>query len=198
MRGFWVWSLVSIGCGGSAVDTDGEAELAARGLEGAVQRALLLGLDGFAAASSANIPQQAGSGDLQGTMTVDGQVDQGASDNKGLRLDVVMVDYADLETVVGVEGDVVAVVYDTLSDDALRMELSLRDIPTGTLMGSLAGELAMTGDLEGTVTLDLTLDGTLEPRPDDPDTPRSVDGSTSVTGTATNSGGGTYTVDIVL
>lgn len=106
---------------GARIDSDREAELAALGLEGAIERALELGLAGFAAANSANIPEQVGSGDLSGTMTVNGQADQGAS---AIALDGVLV-------------------------------------PDG--------------------------DGTAR-----------EDGTTAVTGTVTNAGGGTYAVDLML
>ena len=48
-------------------------------------------------ASSANIPEQTGAGELSGTMTISGQVDQGASANKGMRLEMSLAgDYADV------------------------------------------------------------------------------------------------------
>ncbi|MCB9679026.1 MAG: hypothetical protein H6737_28250 [Alphaproteobacteria bacterium] len=184
-----------VACKGGVVNSDREAEAAAIGLEGAIERALGLGFDGFAAASSANIPTQTGSGDLSGTMTVSGQVDQGNSDNKGMRLDVALDDYADVETIETDEIDAVQVAYDT--DDAAlpRFDLSLRDIPDGTMTGTVTGTFLLSGDLEGELSLSLALDGIIVP---DGDGTMREEGTTSVTGTATNSGGGTFDVDVVL
>jgi len=49
-----------------------------------------LGFDGFNSASSANIATQTAAGAKSGTLTVTGQVDQGASANKGMRLQVAL------------------------------------------------------------------------------------------------------------
>ena len=54
-----------------------------------------LGFAGFNAASSANIPPQMTTGDVAGTLTVTGQVDQGASSNKNMRLVEALVGYQD-------------------------------------------------------------------------------------------------------
>jgi hypothetical protein len=179
------------------VSSEAEAEIAARGLEGALERALDLGLDGFAAATSANIPPQSGSGDISGTMDVTGQADQGASDNKGLRLDVVLVDYADLETL-AIDGDEdpLQLAYDTPEDDPARVELQLRSIPDGTMTGTMQGTFLLAGDLEGSVDLDLTVDGPIED--DGAGQPIRTVGATEVTGTATNSAGGTFDVDVTF
>jgi hypothetical protein len=187
--------LLLTACKGGAVNSDREAEAAALGLEGAIERALALGFDGFAAASSANIPEQTGSGDLSGTMVVSGQVDQGNSDNKGMRLDVALDDYADVETIETDEIDAIAVAYATAEASPATFDLSLRDIPDGTLTGSITGTFLLSGDLEGELSLTLSLDGVIVP--DGAGTVRE-EGTTTVTGTATNSGGGTYEVDTTL
>jgi SAM-dependent methyltransferase len=101
---------------------------------------LALGFDGFNAADSANIPAQSTDGDESGSIDVTGQVDQGASDNKGMRLDVALVDYSD-GTIDDPETDDVeeeiSVLYDTAEGEPLHLALSLRDIPDGTLGGTL-------------------------------------------------------------
>ncbi len=193
----WVGVLVlSAGCG-PQVSNEAEAEVAARGLEGAIERALDLGLDGFAAATSANIPPQSGSGDIAGTMDVSGQADQGASDNKGLRLDVVLVDYADFDTLtIDDEEDPIQLAYDTPEDDPARIELQLRDIPDGTMDGTLDGSFLLDGDLEGSVDLDLAIEGPIED--DGSGQPIRTVGSTAITGTATNSAGATFDVEVLL
>ncbi|MCK6505250.1 hypothetical protein L6R53_17930 [Myxococcota bacterium] len=65
------------------------------GPDGALIQGMELGFDGFHAASSANIDPQSADGDVSGTLTVTGQVDQGSSDNKGLRLELSLEEYID-------------------------------------------------------------------------------------------------------
>ncbi len=171
------------------VNSEAEAELAYVALDGAVARGLALGLQGFAAASSANIDAQEEPGETSGTMVITGQVDQGASDNKGLRLKMALDEYSDT---LG-DDDQPDVLYETNPDAPPALELSLRDIPDGTLEGTLIGDFAMEGVVKGIVTLDLALAGDLED--DGTGKPRRVEGSTAVTGTAT-SDYGVFEVDV--
>jgi hypothetical protein len=60
-----------------------------------VGKAMDLGFAGFNAATSANISPQKTSGTVKGSLTITGQVDQGASANKGMRLQVKLEDYQD-------------------------------------------------------------------------------------------------------
>src|SRR5688572_6436470 len=83
---FAVLSMGSAGCSSDDVDSDEEARRAYLGLDESIAKALPLGFDGYNAASNANIPPQSTTGDAAGTLTVTGQVDKGASDNKGMRL----------------------------------------------------------------------------------------------------------------
>lgn len=194
--------LLLAACG--TVSSDEEAELAALGLEDAIERAVDLGFDGFHAADSANISPQTGEGEVSGTLTVSGQVDQGASDNKNLRLDLLLEDYADLVDLdlEGSEDDDedeedFTVTYWTNEDPGLPyLELKLRDLPDGELSGTLYGSFEMEGDLEGMVELDLVLSGPLEP--DGEGDGRPVDDAVIVTGTATGPRGGVYEVDTVF
>src|SRR6188472_449937 len=87
--------LLVLSCGGPAVNSDEQARRAYLGLDHAIGKCLTLGFDGFNAATSANIAPQSTSGDKSGTLTVSGQVDKGASANKGMRLDVSMSNYSD-------------------------------------------------------------------------------------------------------
>ena len=169
------------------VDSPEEAALAYTSLDGAVSRGLALGLQGFNAASSANIDDQEDAGDTSGTMVISGQVDQGSSDNKGLRLQMALTDYSDT---LGDDGEP-DVLYDT--DDPAALELQLRNIPDGTLSVTLIGDFVMRGVLEGVVSLDLTLDGTIED--DGSAGTQRVEGGTHVSGTAT-SDYGVYEVDL--
>lgn len=191
--------LALAACGGNISDEDA-AEQAYIGLDQAVERAMNLGFDGFNAADDANIDDQVDEGNLSGTMTVGGQVDQGASDNKGMRLTVVLVDYRDvvlwdLQEPDDGEDDVeLEVTYDSL-EPTPELDLSLRDIPDGTLTGSFVGAFALTGELEGEVALDLEISANLEEIPDQAGRTRRVAGSTRVTGTA-ESAWGTFDVDV--
>lgn len=197
-RTLWIVALFTLllaACGGG-VSSDEQARRAYVGLDTALGKALQLGFDGFNAASSANIAEQGTEGDLSGTLKVNGQVDQGSSANKGMRLQVGMVDYSDGQ-VEGSEGEVVSITYATASDLTAQpaLTLSLRDIPDGTYTGTLTGTFQMTGDLSGEVVLDLAFSGLIES--DGAGGTRRKAGSTTVTGTAT-SGGGTYTVETTL
>ena len=174
------------------VDSRAEAEAAYLGFDAGVSRALDLGLQGYAAASSANIDDQVGDGDVSGTMVVGGQVDQGSSDNKGLRLSVALDDYADLVDI-DVDGAVdLRVAYAT--DAPLDLDVQLRDAPDGTLSGTLVGTVLLTGDLAGPATFDLALDGAIED--DGTGAAQRVAGGTHVTGTVTGPSGGVYPVDV--
>jgi hypothetical protein len=131
-------------------------------------------------------------GEDGGTLTVTGQVDQGASANKGMRLKVALADYSD--GVIAIDGGMpVAIRYATAADALPALDLQLRDIPDGTFSGTFKGAFSMTGDLSGTVNLDLALAGPLEN--DGSGKPRRKAGATSVTGTAT-SGAGTFQVSL--
>lgn len=189
-------------CGGSddeGVDSNEEARRAYLGLDNSIEKSLALGFQGFNMASSANIDPQMATGTVDGTLTITGQVDQGSSDNKGMRLRVGMVGYTDGKFVVETsDGDVeVNLTYDTPTDVTLQpfLQLSLKNIPTGTLTGTLMGDYLMHGDIEGTTTLNLTFAGTLMDAGNG-DVVR-VPGTTTVTGTAT-SGDGVFDVDLTL
>jgi len=151
-------------------------------------QAMDLGFQGFNAASSANIPAQNGNGDLSGTITVDGKVDQGSSDNKNMTLNLTLVEYSDTTLVEQ------PLVYDTAPPLPI-LTLSLKKIPNGTLDGTLNGTFDMTGELEGVVALALTIAGQLEPDPADATKVRRKPGTVTVTGTA-SSPYGTFAVDV--
>lgn len=191
-------SIVLAGCGAGDVSSDREAELAYLGLDGAVDRALRLGLDGFNEASSANIDAQSEPGDLAGTMTITGQADQGSSANKGLRLEMLLEGYTDLADIDDDENAEVLITYDTDPAALPAIDLQLKDMPDGTLDGTLIGDFLMTTDLEGVATFDLTIAGTTEEDPANAGYVRRVDGATTVTGTVTNDAGGRYAVDVTL
>lgn len=179
------------------VTNEREAELAYLGFDAGVSRALDLGLQGFEQAGSANIDAQVGNGDQDGTMTVTGQADQGSSDNKGLRLSVALAGYADLADV-DVDGkDDLYIVYDTEDGAPLDVDLQLRDMPDGTLTGTLGGTAWLSVDLEGPALFALSLDGTTEADPDHVDHLRRVAGGTHITGTVTGPSGAEYTVDLI-
>jgi hypothetical protein len=197
-------SLVAAACSSSDVDSDEEARRAYLGLHDSIETSLNLGFAGFNAASSANIDPQLANGISTGTLTISGQVDQGASTNKEMRLYIGMVDYSDgVFTVIVNEGEddeeeiEVDLTYDTSAVvmEQPYLQLSLRDIPTGTFTGSLTGTYFLEGDIEGDCTLTLTMAGAL--MDGGGGLVLRVPGTTTVTGTAT-SGDGTYDVNVTL
>jgi hypothetical protein len=189
-------SAGSLGCG-DEVSSDEQARRAYLGLDKSVSKSLQLGFAGFNAASSANIPAQLIGGDAVGTLTISGQVDQGSSANKGMRLRVGMAGYSDGEITVAEDEDPVNITYQTPADAATQPELtlSLRNIPNGTFTGTLVGTFQMTGDLEGEVNLNLSMSGVIED--DGTGKVRRKAGSTTITGTAT-SGDGEFQVNVTL
>lgn len=189
--------LMVMACGNTSLHSEAEAELAYRGLDAAIVRAMDLGFDGFKQADSANIPTQTASGDVSGTLTVAGQVDQGASDNKGMRLSLALENYQDIIDLDEGDDREVSISYTTgTSDDLPALDLQLRDIPSGTLDGTLFGPFTMDGDLQGEVVLDITLTGQLED--DGSGNPQRADGTVSISGTATGPSGGVYPIDLAL
>ena len=180
-----------------AIDSDEEARRAYLGLDGSVAKSLALGFAGFNAATSANIPPQMTSGDAAGTLAITGQVDQGASANKEMRLYVGMVDYDDGSFPINDAGDTISIQYDTDLESATQpyLHLSLRDIPAGTFTGELTGTYHLAGAIEGDATLNLTMSGAL--MDDGSGGTLRMPGATTVTGTAT-SGDGVYQVSLTL
>jgi hypothetical protein len=184
-------------CGSDDIDSDEEARRAYFGLDRSVEKSLTLGFAGFNSAQSANISPQMATGTAAGTLVITGQVDQGSSANKGMRLRVGMVAYTDGPLVLDGETLDVDITYDTAADAATQpyLELQLRNIPNGTLTGTLTGVYVMRGDLEGETTLNLTFSGAIQD--DGTGKVARVPGSTMVTGTAT-SGDGTYDVNLSI
>ena len=127
-------------------------------------------------------------GALQGTMVVGGQVDQGNSNNKEMRLLVTLEDdYSDGL----VEGEL-DIVY---NGGPIDLDLSLKGLPNADLTGSFVGSFTMTGDLLGEVLLDLAITGETEEGPSG-DIQRKA-GTIRVLGTAT-SDYGVFDVDVSL
>lgn len=183
--------LSLLGCDGDDIDSEAEARRAYLGLDLSIDRGINLGLDGFNAATSANIPEQLGDGDATGSMAVNGQVDQGASANKGMRLLVALVGYSD-----GIVEQTVDITYDTDIALPIDLTLNLKNIPDGTFTGAFTGTVVMSGDLSGDITLDLGFSGEIETDPNDASRIRRVVGTTSITGTATSSYG-IYNISLI-
>jgi hypothetical protein len=197
--------LACVACNDDGVDSDEEARRAYLGLDKSIEKSLNLGFQGFNLASSANIDPQATVGDSAGMLTVSGQVDQGSSDNKGMRLYIAMVDYDDGDVDVSPDNDeTVHIVYDTDPDPTKQpyLNLKLANVPTGTLTGTLdsnttmTGVYMMTGDIEGTLAINVTITGTLMAGTGTQ--VLRVPGSTTVVGTATNGDGGTYDINLMF
>src|SRR5437764_6620817 len=173
-----VW-LALTACGSDGVSSAETAQRAYLGLDRSIGKAINLGFDGFNSATNANITPQMKNGEIGGVLTVTGQVDQGSSANKGMRLNCQLVAYSD--GTVTLNGKSVTIRYSTDSDVASQpsLQMMMMGIPTGAIHGTLSGMYHMTGDLEGDVTLDLTFDGMLMAAP--AASMQRVPGSTSVT-----------------
>lgn len=192
-------------CGGDDVASEEDARLAYMGLHVMVDKSVNLGLDGYNAATSANIPDQEGEGDLQGRILIGGQVDQGVSDNKELRLDIELEDYQDEVIDESEEGEdeplEIDLIYASDEEELPHADISLRNIPDGTFDGTLVGSFHMEGDLEGEVFLDLQIEGEIEPvdgeGEGEEDEIRRVPGETQITGTA-ESRYGDFDVDLTI
>ena len=199
MRALLLSLLLVAACSDEAIDSDEEARRAYLGLDASIEKSLNLGFAGFNAADSANIDPQAGTGDAAGALTITGQVDQGSSANKEMRLHVGMVAYSDgVLTVATDDGDVeVDLTYDTsvTPTEQPYLHLSLRDVPDGTFTGELTGVYHLAGDIEGDVELSLTMTGEIMDAGGG--VVARVPGTTTVTGTAT-SGDGHYDVNVTL
>ncbi len=167
------------------------------GLDRAVDRAISLGFDGLNAATSANIPSQMGSGDVMGSMLVEGQVSQGASSNREMRLTVGLTGYQDRVTREADGGGAeLRLVYDRAADGSgLALTLSIRPGDMPGMRGTLTGTTRVSGELEGPVTLNLTLAANVRSMSGMGSRLERVAGTTRITGTVT-SAYGTYTVDV--
>ncbi len=181
-------------CGDGGVNSEHNAEQAYLGLDRMVDKAIGLGFDGYSTASSANIDEQVAAGDISGTLTVGGQVEQGNSDNKTMRLTLALDGYAD-QILEGEEGDDLEVSYETDSAQLPELEVLLRDLPNGTMAGSLIGEFDMEGDLVGNVLLSLDIIGEIED--DGAGGVQRTEDTVAVSGSATTPYG-VYTVDVSL
>lgn len=178
---------VIVGCG-DGVSSDEQARRAYLGLDASIDKAIQLGFDGFndnaISGGGANIRPQTAPGAMGGTLTVTGQVDQGSSANKGMRLFEALALYSD-------DGKLT---YDTTASAMPALNMQLKGIPTGTLDGTLIGTLNMKGELEGSVMVSITFTSMLEAGTGNVQVRRKT-GTTRITGTA-SSGGGTYTIDV--
>jgi hypothetical protein len=183
MRSLALALVVLTSCG-SSVSSMETAKTAYLGLDPSIDKAITLGFQGFNTAQGANISPQSSAGGAGGTITVTGQVDQGSSPNKTMRLQEALVQYSDDGTVT----------YSTASGSPPELDMDLKNIPTGTVTGSLVGDYTMTGALAGPVTLDLGFSSQLEAATP-PDQVQRKPGTTHIVGTAT-AGGGTYSIDI--
>jgi hypothetical protein len=199
-----VLSMAATACSDDGVDSDEEARRAYLALDGSIEKSLNLGFQGFNLAQNATIDPQTTAGTDDGTLTVSGKVDQGSSDNKGMRLYVAMVGYDDGPVPYNDDNDTVHIVFDTAADVAAQpyLNLKLNNVPSGTMTGTLDANTSMTGvyslsgDIDGTLTLILTINGQLMAGTGTE--VLRVPGTTTIVGTATNQDGGVYDINITL
>src|ERR1041384_5000179 len=133
LRALFIAALLASACDDNTVQSQDDARRAYLGLDPSIDKALDLGFKGFNEASSANIPQEIMAGGLSGTMTIAGQVDQGSSANKQMRLTMVLGGYSDVAHFVYAAGGGAADGGATPPE----LDMSLRNIPNGTLSGTL-------------------------------------------------------------
>jgi hypothetical protein len=195
MKNLACFALVLAACGSDTVSSTDNARKAYLGLDGAVDRAINLGLKGKNEAQSANIPTETGSGDVSGTLTVTGMVDQGTAKMAQMTLQTAFVMYQDRVPAGDAPGAASGLTYDSDAAAPPALGMSLKDLPNGTLTGTFNGKVHMSGGLKGDITLALSLTATLQPVPTMTANLQRVPGSTHITGTAT-SDYGTYMVDI--
>lgn len=192
--------LFGAACGdGDDLDSDTEARWAYLGFDRAIDKALNMGFDGFNAASSANIPPQNGTGDVDGTVIVTGQVDQGASSNKEMRLDLALMAYADAavdDPTTEDQTEELALGYDTDETALPQLDVSLRNIPNGTFTGTLSGKFIISGAVDAEAVFMLTLGGEIQEDPTMAGDTIRKPGTLTITGTVT-SGDGTYDVNVM-
>src|SRR4051812_13377921 len=172
-----------VACGTDEVNSADSARNAYLSLDASIDKAIKLGFDGFNSASSANISPQTAAGTKTGSLTVTGQVDQGSSANKGMRLFAAFAGYSD---------DAV-ITYQTDAAALPALNIQLKNIPTGTVDGTLIGNVTMSGNIKGNLALNLAFSGQLQSGSGT--TVERKPGTTHITGTATSSYG-TYTVDV--
>ena len=199
MRSFHVFAIavLAAACSSDSVDSNEQARRAYLGLDGSISKSLELAFTGYDAASSANIPDETGSGDAGGTIVVSGKVDQGNPAQASMSLAVALADYSDGAVAIDTHGDTITVGYSTGSDATTQpaLGIKLNQSSGSSLDGTLTGDYTMTGDLGGSVSLDITLSGTFT---GSGTSIARVPGSTTVTGTATNSDGGVFDVNVML
>ncbi len=198
MRALLIIFLVGACSSDDTVNSNEQARRAYLGLDKSISKSLTEGFAGYNAATNANIPAQMTAGDKAGTLTISGKVDKGNCAQLGMTLDVGMVGYSDGPVVIDKDNHTVSITYDTSTDVTMQPVLSLKlNASSGdSITGSLMGDYKMTGDIKGTITLGLTITGTFMGTCT-ADLSR-VAGPTMVTGTAVNSSGGMYEINVTI
>lgn len=197
MRNFACIFLIVLGaCSDNSVDSTTQARRAYLGLDKSISKSLQLAFAGYDAATNANIPMQMTAGDKSGMLVIGGKVDSGNCSQLSMSLDVGMTSYSDGTFK---DGDTsLNVTYATSTDVTMQpvLGIKLNGSSGNAISATLMGDYTMTGDLKGTVTLDLTITGMFSGTC--PSAVMRVAGSTTVTGTAVNSSGGMYSVDVTI
>lgn len=148
--------LVAAACGcssGEAPTVNTQAMEAYLGLDSSIEKALDLAFVGMNRAATANIAPETAAGDAKGKLVVMGQVDQGTSSAKTIRVDAIYNGYSD-------DGDTL---YASDADSPPLLALELNGLPYGTLSGTFLGQFTMSGLFVGPLTVELTFDGQLQP-----------------------------------
>lgn len=193
----WILLLALAACGSdNSVDSNTQAKRAYLGLDKSISKSLQLAFAGYDAATNANIPTQMANGDKTGMLVIGGKVDSGNCSQLSMGLDVGMTNYSDGAFMDG--NTTLNVTYATSTDVTMQplLSIKLNGSSGNAINATLMGDYTMTGDIKGTVTLDLTITGTFSGTC--PSAVMRVPGSTTVSGTAVNSSGGMYSVNVTI
>ncbi len=189
-----------IACGSDdAIDSDEEARRTYLALDASIGKSLTLGFEGFGVGDNANIPDQMTTGVEAGTLLITGKVDAGNSDNKGMKLNVGMVDYSDGAVEINDDGETVLIVFNTDPDPLLQplFDMKLMNYPNGTFLGTLIGTYFMSGDdINGEAAINVSFTG--ETQDDGTGATERKPGTIQITGSVVTEDGGTFVVDVTL
>lgn len=156
-----IWTAAAYGCSGGDdkkhVDTEEGVEAAYTNFEPTILKITTAGLAAKGTATQgANIPGVTIIGLVSGTGGIGGTVAQSAGENENLSLFVELNDYSDT-------GDVNFQTDNTSEATKLQFDLQIKNAPGDNLAdGTIAGELTLSGDVEGTGIFDLTLASDLD------------------------------------
>ena len=188
-----VFSLLAA-CSGESADEAARRTFLA--LDQSLAKTLNLAFQGYNVATTSSVAPQTTDGNHGGTLTIQGTVDK-SSATKTMQLTVLMVGYNDGDVLYNDSGDTVHVVFDTLPDATPTLDLMLGVTSfNGTLTpnANMTGVYQLRGDHTGTLTIDVSIAGYV--MAGNGNEVLRAPGTTQITGTATNSDGGVFDINV--